>query len=78
MSRTLALPALLAAGLAAPAAEPVDFRRDVRPILAEHCFLCHGPDASARKAGLRLDTRADALKPARYLRNVENSTLCLM
>jgi hypothetical protein len=65
MLRTLSPVSLLAIGGAARAADPVDFRRDVRPILAEHCFLCHGPDASTRKGGLRLDIRADALKPGR-------------
>jgi hypothetical protein len=42
------------------AADPVDFNRDIRPILSNHCAACHGPDAHARKAGLRLDRKDDA------------------
>jgi hypothetical protein len=47
-------------GLAASssqAAPPVEYNRDVRPILSDKCFLCHGPDKNTRKAGLRLDSR---------------------
>lgn len=42
-------------------AEPVSFNRDVRPILADKCFYCHGPDAAHRKSELRLDDRAAAV-----------------
>jgi cytochrome c553 len=42
--------------------EAVLFNRDVRPILAENCFACHGPDSASRKAGLRLDQRESAVK----------------
>ncbi len=42
------------------ASEP-DFARDVRPILAQYCFKCHGPDDKARKADLRLDVRQSAI-----------------
>ncbi|VTS05794.1 PSD1 and planctomycete cytochrome C domain-containing protein [Tuwongella immobilis] len=46
-------------------APPLSFNRDVRPILADRCFACHGPDAANRKANLRLDLREDALKVAK-------------
>lgn len=46
-------------------AGPVQFNRDIRPILSEHCFSCHGPDVQKMKGGLRLDRREEALKPAK-------------
>ena len=46
---------------AARAAEPVDFQQQIRPLLTEHCFQCHGPDEGARQAGLRLDVRDQAV-----------------
>ena len=42
----------------------IGFNRDVRPILARHCFKCHGPDDRTRKAKLRFDRHEDALKVA--------------
>src|SRR6185436_14518387 len=42
-------------------AAEIRFNRDVRPILSDRCFSCHGPDARARKAKLRLDVREAAV-----------------
>ena len=52
--------AVLCGVVAARAAE-VNFDRDIRPILSDKCFQCHGPDAEAREGELRLDRREDAL-----------------
>ena len=47
-----------------PSAGKIDFTRDVRPILADKCLSCHGPDPSQRKGKLRLDTPTGAFQPA--------------
>src|SRR5690242_7006335 len=54
------LVALVAAPDARADAARVDFNFQVRPILADRCFLCHGPDEKNRQAGLRLDQQESA------------------
>jgi hypothetical protein len=56
------LAALLLAASAQASSERPEYNRDVRPILAENCFNCHGPDSASRKAGLRLDVREQAVE----------------
>lgn len=60
--------ALLLAGIFAATtvgAASIDFVRDIRPILSDNCFKCHGPDEESLKGGLRLDSHAGATAPAK-------------
>src|SRR5688572_15149056 len=60
--RLTAIIAVLTALRAAPGTTAeIDFNRDVRPILSDKCFACHGPDAAHREADLRLDVGQSAL-----------------
>ncbi|MEI7651526.1 MAG: PSD1 and planctomycete cytochrome C domain-containing protein [Verrucomicrobiota bacterium] len=76
MSVRIALASLCLTAPLASAAEPVEFNRDIRPILSDNCFYCHGNDASHRKAKLRLDIREEALKKKAFAPgNAEESEL---
>ncbi len=59
----------------AMAAEPMLFNRDIRPILSEKCFFCHGPDANHREADLRLDLEAEAKTDAIVSGHADQSEL---
>lgn len=57
----VAVPSTNAHAEGAPQPRKLEFSRDIRPILSNKCFTCHGPDAGQRQAGLRLDLREEAL-----------------
>src|SRR6266704_5924305 len=56
------LSGLVLAALASAASPAIKFNRDIRPIMSDTCFRCHGPDQRARMAGMRLDIRDEAVK----------------
>jgi hypothetical protein len=60
-TRVVAIAVMLVGCATTVRAEPVDFQREILPLLADRCFACHGPDAGSREADLRLDTEAGAL-----------------
>ena len=60
--RLIVVSALALGGtLGLAAGEPVQFNRDIRPILSDNCFACHGFDSNKRKADMRLDVFSDSL-----------------
>jgi hypothetical protein len=73
----VAILALLVGSAQAAEKPGLQYNRDIRPILAENCFPCHGPDSAARKADLRLDRRDVAISSGAITPgDIEASELC--
>ena len=73
--RRIALAWTLTILLAPLAVAQIDFNKQVRPILANHCLQCHGPDSQNRQADLRLDTETEAKRSAILAGQAEQSPL---
>ena len=71
MSRNLAAALLLlliiSAGAAAKPPDKISYNRDIRPVLSDNCFFCHGPDPNKRKGKMRLDIREEALAKVAFV-----------
>ena len=63
INRNVVFASIVLAVVAAGARADIEYNRDIRPILTDACFKCHGP--AAKKGGFRLDQREDAVKPAK-------------
>lgn len=82
MRRSLTLPVLAVLHVSvidirsaeAPLPAKIEFNRDVRPILSDNCFYCHGPDKNHRKAKMRLDVREEALAKEAFVPGKANES----
>lgn len=76
LHRVVAFLIVVTSPILSVADEPISFNRDIRPILSDKCFACHGPDKNARKADLRLDHRDSAVETGAITpRNIAESSL---
>ncbi|PYK99511.1 MAG: hypothetical protein DME19_08350 [Verrucomicrobia bacterium] len=57
----LLLSSFISTGVAATSSDKISYNRDIRPVLSDNCFFCHGPDKNKRKGKLRLDVREEAI-----------------
>src|SRR6187455_1496656 len=67
LAGALLLSSSISVVVAAKAPEKISYNHDIRPILSDKCFFCHGPDQNKRKGKLRLDVREEALKKEAFV-----------